>query len=97
LPELVVTITAARKGRPEIAIGNVLGSNIFNALAVMGIPALIGTLTIPQNILTFALPMMLIASLLFFFMSQDKEITRWEGWLLLIFYAFYIGKLLKLC
>ncbi|MCK4251840.1 calcium/sodium antiporter [candidate division WOR-3 bacterium] len=97
LPELVVTITAARKGKPEIAIGNVLGSNIFNALAVMGIPALIGTLTIPQNILTFALPMMLIASLLFFFMSQDKEITRWEGWLLLIFYAFYIGKLLKLC
>jgi cation:H+ antiporter len=97
LPELVVTIIAARRGRPEIAIGNVLGSNIFNALAVMGIPALIGNLTIPQNILTFVLPMMLIASLLFFFMSQDKEITSWEGWLLLIFYAFFIMKLLKLC
>lgn len=97
LPELVVTIQASRMGRPEIAIGNVLGSNIFNALAVMGIPALIGSLIIPNNILTFALPMMLIASLLFFFMTQDKEITLWEGWLLLIFYAFFIGKLFKLC
>ncbi len=96
LPELVVSITAAKKGKPEIAIGNVLGSNIFNALAIMGIPALIGTLTIPQNILTFGLPIMLIASLLFFFMAQDKEITQWEGWLLLIFYIFYIAGLFKI-
>jgi cation:H+ antiporter len=96
LPELVVTITAAKQGRPEIAVGNVLGSNIFNALAVMGIPALIGPLTIPLNIITFALPMMLIASLLFFFMTQDREITEWEGWLLIIFYVFFIGKLFSL-
>ena len=93
LPELAVTIAAARQGRPEIAVGNVLGSNIFNALAVMGIPALLGNLVIPQSIITFGIPMMLIASLLFFFMAQDKEITQWEGWLLLIFYVFFIGKL----
>lgn len=93
LPELAVTIAAARQGRPEIAVGNVLGSNIFNALAVMGIPALLGNLVIPQSIITFGVPMMLIASLLFFFMGQDKEITQWEGWLLLIFYVFFIGKL----
>lgn len=96
LPELVVSITAARRGRPEIAVGNVLGSNIFNALAVMGIPALIGSLVIPQPIITFGLPMMVIASLLFFFMTQDKEITQWEGWLLLIFYIFYIAGLFKI-
>jgi cation:H+ antiporter len=96
LPELVVTITAARKGKPEIAVGNVLGSNIFNTLAVMGIPTLIGPLVIPQNIVMFALPMMLIATLLFFFMTQDKEITQWEGWFLILFYAFFIGRLFGL-
>jgi len=66
LPELMVTIAAAKKGKPEMAVGNILGSNIFNAFAVMGIPALIGTLIIPHNILTFGLPMMLIATLLYF-------------------------------
>ena len=96
LPELMVTISATRRGKPEIAVGNVLGSNIFNALAVMGIPGLIGTLVIPQNILILGLPMMLIATLLFFFMSQDKEITQWEGWFLLIFYVFFIVKLFNL-
>jgi cation:H+ antiporter len=96
LPELVVCITAARQGRPEIAIGNVLGSNIFNALAVMGIPALIGTIHIPENILFFGLPIMVIASLLFFFMTQDKEITQWEGWLLIVFYIFFVGGLFGL-
>lgn len=96
LPELAVSITAARKGEPELAIGNVLGSNIFNALAVMGIPAIIAPLTVPVSIVTFGIPMMLIASLLFFFMAQDKEITNWEGLLLLIFYVFFIGKLFNL-
>jgi cation:H+ antiporter len=96
LPELMVTISAARKGMPEIAIGNVLGSNIFNALAVMGIPGLLGILIIPQNILLFGLPMMIIATFLFFFMGQDKEITQWEGWLLIIFYIFFILKLFNI-
>ena len=92
LPELMVTITAAKKGKPEMAVGNVLGSNIFNTFAVMGIPALIGTLIIPQSIISFGLPMMLAATLLYYFITQDKEITKWEGWLLLIFYVFFIGK-----
>ena len=96
LPELMVSVSAARKGKPEIAVGNVLGSNIFNALGVMGIPALIGTLTIPHSILVFGLPMMLISTLLYFFITQDKEVTRWEGALLVIFYIFFIGKLFNL-
>ncbi len=96
LPELAVTISAARKGKPEIAVGNILGSNIFNTLAVMGIPALFGVLIIPANVLVFTLPVMIIATLMFFFITLDKEITRWEGLLLIIFYILFITKLFNL-
>lgn len=96
LPELTVSIRAARKGKSEIAIGNIVGSNIFNVFAVMGIPALFGVLVIPQTILSFALPLMIIVTMLFFFMMQEKTITKWEGYLLLIFYVFFLGKLFNL-
>ncbi len=96
LPELTVSITAAREGKGEIAVGNVLGSNIFNSFAVMGIPALFKELIIPESILIFSLPIMLIATFLYFFITQDKQITKWEGWLLIIFYVFFIGKLFSL-
>ena len=96
LPELAVSITAVRKGKPEIAVGNILGSNIFNTFVVMGVPALFGVLIIPQSILSFGLPMMLIATLLFFFITQEKEVTKWEGYILLLFYIFFIGKLFGL-
>ncbi len=93
LPELAVTVRAARKGKTGIAVGNVLGSNIFNSLAVMGIPALLGTLVIPQSIIAFSLPVMLVATFLFVLITQDREVSQWEGWLLLVFYVFFIGKL----
>ena len=96
LPELIVTISAAKKGKPEIAVGNILGSNIFNILGVMGIPALFGILIIPSHILTFTLPVMIIATLMFLFITLDKEITKWEGWLLFVFYVLFIVKLFNL-
>lgn len=93
LPELAVTISATKKGKPELAVGNVLGSNIFNTFAVMGIPGLIGTIAVPESILNFGLPVMLMATLMYFFITQDKEITKWEGWLLILFYVFFIGNI----
>lgn len=96
LPELVVSISAARKGKPEIAVGNVLGSNIFNTFAVMGIPALLGPLVVPDSILFFSLPLMVIATVLYYFITEDNKITKWEGWLLLIFYVFFIAKLFNI-
>jgi cation:H+ antiporter len=96
LPELVVSVTAASKGKPEMAIGNILGSNIFNSLAIIGIVGLFGNLIIPVSILTLGLPLMLLATLLFLFMTQDKIVSQWEGWFLILFYAFYIGKLFAL-
>ena len=91
LPELTVTISAASKGKAEIAIGNVLGSNIFNAFIVMGIPGLISSLTIPETVLIAALPTMIAGTILLFFATQDKQFTIWEGWLFFIFYCWFIG------
>jgi len=96
LPELTVSITAAIKHKPEMAIGNILGSNIFNALAIVGVSGLFGTLLIPANIISFGIPMMIIATFLYVFMTQDKFVSKWEGWLLICFYVFFIGKLFGL-
>ena len=92
LPELIVTIKAAKKGQPEMAIGNILGSNIFNSFAVMGIPGLIKELVIPAKILKEGIPVMLAATILFFFTTQDKKVTRWEGWLFIIIYVWFIAE-----
>jgi cation:H+ antiporter len=93
LPEVTVTIAAVRRGRPEIAVGNVLGSNVFNSFAVVGVSGLVGQLDVPDRIVDFALPVMLIATLLAFFVVLGKNITKWEGWLMILFYVYFIGAL----
>ncbi len=92
LPELVVSVIAAKKGKADLAIGNVTGSNIFNNLGVIGIPALFGTLTIPLNIISFSIPLLLFVTILYIFSTMDKEITKWEGITLLILYIAFMGK-----
>jgi cation:H+ antiporter len=79
-----------RKGSHEIVVGNVIGSNIFNTFAVMGIPGLIGTLVIPPGIVAFSLPVMLGATLIFAYSTYDREVNRWEGFVLLLLYAYFI-------
>ena len=96
LPELVVSVVAARRGKLEIAIGNVLGSNVFNAFAVVGIPALIMPLPVTHPVLTIGLPFMGVATVLYFFMAQDREVTRWEGMPLILFYILFLGMLFRL-
>ena len=96
LPEVAVTVVAARRGQPELAVGNVLGSNIFNAFGIIGVSALVGPLAVPPTILDFALPMMVVATLLAFFMIMEKEMTKWEGWLAILFYAYFLGALFNL-
>lgn len=93
LPELVVSVTASRRGEQGMVIGNVLGSNIFNALGVMAVPRFFGELTLPPDMLRFALPMMALATLMYLLKTQDRQITKWEGWLLILFYLLFIGKL----
>lgn len=94
LPEVAVSISAVRGGDPEIAVGNVLGSNIFNAFAVVGVASFVAPLSVPANVRSFALPVMVLATTLYFFIAQDREITRWEGAVLLLLYVVFLVNLL---
>ena len=93
LPEVIVSMNAAKKGKTSIAVGNVLGSNVFNTLAVIGIPALIGPLEIPESIISFSLPLMIVMTLLFGLMTLSRTISRWEGMVLLLFYVYFLVEL----
>ena len=95
LPEIIVSISAAKKGKSSMAVGNVLGSNIFNTYLVMAIPRFFGELEISTNILYFGLPFMVAMTILFGVASNNKKITRFEGSLLILFYIFYMGELFK--
>lgn len=96
LPEVMVSISAAKRGNSDMVVGNIIGSNIFNTFAVMGIPGLITNLQIPADLLTFSLPLSVAATLLYVIMTVDKKIPRSEGGFLLIFYVYFIGRLYNL-
>ncbi len=93
LPELMVNISAGKKGNFDIVVGSILGSNIFNTFAVMGIPALFGNLPVSSTILTLGLPVMLMATGIFVIIAHDRELTLWDGWMALLFYSLFIEKL----
>ncbi len=90
LPELVVSITAARQGKASLAVGNILGSCVFNALVVVGAGAVYGTVKAPPELTGFALPFVVGASLLFYLLVQDRRISSWEGMLFLVMYGLFV-------
>ncbi|MDR0185749.1 calcium/sodium antiporter [Prevotella brunnea] len=88
LPELATSVVSARKGNSGIAIGNALGSNVFNILAVLGITGLVAPMHI-QGITLTDLSMMVVSMILIWFFSFTKyTIERWEGFVLT---AVFIG------
>jgi cation:H+ antiporter len=92
LPELAVSVAATRKGQAALAVGNILGSCVFNALAVCGAAALTGGVAVPAALATFALPFLLGTTLLFYLLTQDKLISRWEGMLFLVLFGLFVAK-----
>lgn len=98
LPELVTSVIATKKGEYDIAIGNVVGSNIFNIGIVIGIPvALFGSIS-PVTFPWTDLVMMLLSSLLLFLFSfKTHKITRTEGIIFLIIFLIYYGHMLITC
>jgi cation:H+ antiporter len=81
-PELFVSLAAAIEGTADIAVGNVLGSNIFNILGVIGLTALIAPVEVARSIVRRDYPIMIIALGAFFIVSLDGTISRFDGALL---------------
>jgi cation:H+ antiporter len=97
-PELVVAVLASLEGKSEIVIGNVLGSNIFNTLAILGVSAIIYPLTVQRNTVWKEIPMSLLAALLVGITANDvwldysafSVISRSDGLMLLAFFIIFI-------
>lgn len=94
LPELVTSVTAARKGKSDIAIGNIVGSNVFNILFVVGISALIKPVAFAGSFIFDGAASAAAALILIPFCAKDKTLKRWHGVLLMIAYAAYFAVIL---
>lgn len=91
LPELAVSVIAALRRHADVAVGNILGSNIFNVLGILGISAILQPLPIASRIQSFDQWVMLGSALvLMAFLYTGLRLARWEGGVLLISYAAYI-------
>jgi cation:H+ antiporter len=95
LPELATSVTAAMKGENELAIGNIIGSNLFNLLCVLAIPGLVAPGALENTVLIRDYPMMLGLTFLLFFLAltprrAQGSLQRWEGGLLLGLFTLYL-------
>ncbi len=92
VPELAVTVSGIIKKKSDIALGNIIGSNIFNLVFVMGATATVAPIPINDEIATLILPvMMLSGAVLLILMRTGWALVRWEGWLLVAGYAAFAG------
>lgn len=95
MPELVTSVIAVRKGQGDVALGNVLGSNIFNILGILGVTAIVQPMAVPAQIIELDIWVMCAAALLLLLAARTNwTISRREGGLFLLAYLIYVGKLL---
>ena len=86
LPELVISVRAAAKKKYEIALGNIFGSNVFNALLIVGIPSLITPLKVDDLTFNIGLPFLIVATILFVISGISRRIHCWEGAMYILIY-----------
>lgn len=92
IPELATSIIAALKGEEDLAIGTILGSNIYNLLLVLIFPAIIDPSKVSDVVLWRDMPVMIALTLLLFFLNYyyKKQLSRWHGGILLLVYFSYV-------
>ena len=90
LPEFVTSVVATKKGETEIAIGNIIGSNIFNILLILGLASTIAPLTISMFSLIDIIFMTIITILLYLFMKKSNSLTKLHGYTFILIYIGYM-------
>ena len=96
MPELCVSVVSALKGTPDLAVGNVVGSNIFNALLIVGVAALVAPMTILRSTVFKDVPCALVASVVLLMMCQnDWVITCLDGAILFVFFLVFMQLTIK--
>jgi cation:H+ antiporter len=95
-PEMAISVSSALKGEADIAVGNVLGSNIFNVLFILGLSALITPLIVSKQLVKIDVPIMIGASVLSFLLSMDGRISFIEGAVLLGLLVIYSAMLIRI-
>ena len=93
LPELFVSLRAIKTEETEIAVGNIFGSNAFNILVVIGVSALVMPLHADAVVMQIGLGIFAAASAILFVNGLARQVMRWEGMMMLIFFAFFLLKL----
>ncbi|WP_297407648.1 calcium/sodium antiporter [uncultured Cetobacterium sp.] len=95
LPELATSIVAALKKNSDIAIGNVVGSNIFNTFFILGTSVAISPINIPKSSITDLIMNIIASILLLLFIFKNQTLKRWHGIVFLIVYTFYLISIFK--
>jgi cation:H+ antiporter len=91
LPELVTSLVAARKGEADMALGNVIGSNIFNILLVLGAAGAVSPMEVLKENLIDDIILIVMSAIVWIFAWRRKQIGRLHGWIMLAMYAGYMG------
>ncbi|MCU0348884.1 MAG: hypothetical protein MUC59_18230, partial [Saprospiraceae bacterium] len=94
-PELAVSLGSAFNGKADLAIGNVVGSNIFNVLFILGLSALIIPLVVQQQLVRLDVPIMIGSSLLVMLFGWDGTVAKWEGAVLMAIGIWYTVFLIR--
>jgi cation:H+ antiporter len=95
-PELAVSLGSALTGNADIAVGNVVGSNILNILFILGLASLVLPLVVHQQLVRVDVPIMVVASLLVLLFGWDGNLSKWEGAILVAMGIGYIALLIRL-
>ena len=95
LPEMMVVYTSVRRGRAEMAIGNILGSNIFNIVMILGISSLIHPLEVSEFNVSLNLMFVVATFFVYWAISKDQEITKQEALAMICLYALYVFELIS--
>ena len=90
LPELVTSVVAARKGESDIAMGNIIGSNIFNILFVLGASSIIHTIHVQPIVFVDMIIMLIVTGITYVFAISKKQVNRFEGIILTATYIAYM-------